>query len=164
MRSQKRILLHEQDNADSGFQRYRISWMVQDMQAGIEDVFEVTNSAQQQEYLPEGSEELVRGDSTSLSAVKGPSTESPSLEKSHSPTLRRKSSAGESASEFPTLALTPAQFSMINALDDVGFKKYGVHIHKSSHSHAALIVRSNLKAFEEGKIVVKHWLEENFIL
>ncbi|KAJ9659834.1 hypothetical protein H2198_002903 [Neophaeococcomyces mojaviensis] len=162
LRSQKRILLHEHDNEEAGYQRYRVSWMVQDVRAGIEDVFEATNAAQQQEYLPEGSEELADGDSSPPLSAKGIASEPPSSEKSLSPTLRRVSTLGERPSEFPTLALTPAQFGMIKALDDVGFKKFGVHIHHSSHSHAAMIVRSSRKAFDEGKIVVRHWLEEAF--
>jgi len=32
--------------------------MVQEMRVGLEDAFENVNSAQQQEYLPEGSEEI----------------------------------------------------------------------------------------------------------
>jgi len=51
---------------------------------------------------------------------------------------------------------------MIKALDDVGFRKYPVYIHKSSHSHAAMIVRTPRAAFEEGKVVIKHWLENEF--
>lgn len=159
-RSQKRILLHEQEGEDTGYQRYRtISWMMQDMRAGIEDAFEATNAAQQQEYLPDGSEELADTDSTSASLVDDTATEVPKLERSTLPALRRKSTGTQ---DFPTLALTPAQFAMIRALDDVGFTKYGVHIHNSSHSHAALIVRSNRKAFAEGKVVVKHWLDKAF--
>lgn len=163
LRSQKRILLHEQDDAEDGYQRYRISWMVQDMRAGIEDVFEATNAAQQQEYLPEGSEELAEGDTPpEMTEERIVSTQETSLEKVPSCTLRRQSTASGRAPDLPTLALTPAQFAMIKALDDVGFRKFPVHIHNSSHSHAAMIVRTNRKAFEEGKVVVKHWLDQAF--
>ena len=65
---------------------------------------------------------------------------------------------------FPTLALTPAQFTMISNLDAVGFTKYPVHIHKSSHSHAAIIRRSDRSWMAEGEIVIRHWLEESFVL
>jgi len=60
------------------------------------------------------------------------------------------------------LALAPAQFEIIDGLNAVGFRKYPVYIHKARHSHAAIIVRMPKKGFEEGKIVVKHWLEEEF--
>lgn len=163
LRSQKRILLHEQDNAESGLQRYRISWMVQDLRAGFENMMEAANSAHQQEYLPEGSGEDSKGTSVSSSENEAMSG-TDNLEKHASTSLRRRSTNGEQSPDFPTLALTSEQFGMISALDKVGFKKYGVHIHKSNHSHAALIVRSNRKAFEEGKVVVKHWLDRSFIL
>jgi hypothetical protein len=52
---------------------------------------------------------------------------------------------------------------MIQSLDDVGWKKYPVHIHKASHSHAAIIVRMNRARFAEGKLVVQHWLD-NFLI
>jgi len=51
---------------------------------------------------------------------------------------------------------------MIKSLNDVGWTKYPVHIHKSSHSHAAMIYRSKRAAFDEGKIVVKHWTSQAF--
>lgn len=164
-RSQKRIVLHESDTDDSGYAQYRIGWMVNNVRAGIEDVFEATNSAQQQDYLPDGTEELTEGDMDRSDTQNRTATHVPELEKAveaHPPPLRRKSTS--SPSEFPTLALTPAQFGMINALDDVGFTKFGVHIQKSTHSHAALIVRSDRKAFSEGKVVVRHWLDTNFNL
>lgn len=156
-RSRKRILMHEQDTTENG-QRYRgISWMVHNVRAGIEDVFEVTNSAHQQEYLPDGAEELGEGDyefSETSSTMDGMT-----LDQAPPPRLRRVSTNKESISGFPTLALTQDQFGMIRALDHVGIDKYGVHIQKSTHSHAAIIVRSNRKAFDEGKMVVKHWLD-----
>ncbi|KAF8467291.1 putative serine esterase-domain-containing protein [Kalaharituber pfeilii] len=66
--------------------------------------------------------------------------------------------------EFPTLALTQCQFQMIQHLDTLGFKKYPVWIHNDAHSHAAMIVRRPWKeSWAEGKIVVKHWLEETFL-
>ena len=64
--------------------------------------------------------------------------------------------------EFPTLALTPAQFAMIKTLDECGFRRYLVHITKTNHSHAAIIVRTSRSSFDEGKMVIDHWLKENF--
>lgn len=135
--------------------------MVQDIRIGLEDAFENANSAQQQEYLPEGSEEIADAivDAPALSSTRfAKSTESLLSEKSDSdqPLL------AERMPSVPTLALTTAQFAMIKALDDVGFHKYPVHIHKSSHSHAAIIVRTPKAALEEGKLVVKHWLDHEF--
>ncbi|KIV83215.1 hypothetical protein PV11_05262 [Exophiala sideris] len=158
-RSRRRIRLHETGDQRTGFSA--IPYMVREMRVGLEDAFENVNAAQQQDYLPEGSEEMAE-EPESPSALVNPSTESLVSEKSDTPLLRRHTSTSDKPSAFPTLALTPAQFAMIKALDDVGFRKYPVHIHKSSHSHAAIIVRTPRAAFEEGKLVVKHWLENEF--
>jgi hypothetical protein len=148
VRSRKRIQMHEQDSETLGF---RVPYLLQDMRVGLEDAFEHVNSAQRQDYLPEGSEELA--DSPS----------SPLLSRTRTMSVvSEKSDADGRQAEFPTLALTSDQFAMISALDNVGFKKYPVHIQSSSHSHAAIIVRTGRAAFEDGKTVVKHWLEKEF--
>lgn len=65
--------------------------------------------------------------------------------------------------EFPTLALTLHQFEMIASLEKLGIRKFPVHIHNDKHSHAAIIVRKPWsKKWEEGKVVVGHWLNEEF--
>lgn len=164
LRSSRRVQLHETDQEGTWFGKYRIPWMVQEMRVGLEDAFENANSAQQQEYLPEGSEEMADPSvGSSMSGALNASSESLLSEKPDKKnTVKNESLGSERCPEFPTLALTPAQFAMIKALDDVGFRKYPVHIHKSSHSHAAIIVRTPKPAFEEGKRVVKHWLENEF--
>lgn len=162
-RSRRRIQLHETDKQGVGFGMYRIPYMVREMRVGLEDAFENVNSAQEQEYLPEGSEEIATGAGpSSLSILPSESSESLLSEKSAINTPKKDISASERSPDFHTLALTPVQFGMIKALDDVRFRKYPVHIHKSSHSHAAIIVRSPRPAFEEGKVVVRHWLENEF--
>lgn len=67
--------------------------------------------------------------------------------------------------EFPTLALTPHQFEMIASLEKLGIRKFPVYIHNDKHSHAAIIVRKPWsKKWEEGKVVVGHWLNEAFVV
>jgi len=61
--------------------------------------------------------------------------------------------------EFPTLALAPSQFAMIANLDGLGWDKFPVHINKARHSHAAIIVRMNRESFDEGKVVIGHFLD-----
>lgn len=166
MRSRRRIQLHETDYERRGFSGYRVPMMVQDVRQAVEDAFENVNSAQQQEYLPDGSEEMAEGPAitrseSNESLLEGAAEPSPS-EKTEFLTLLKTTSQSERHREFATLALTLDQFGMIKALDDVGFRKYPVYIHKSSHSHAAMIVRHRRGAFEEGKVVVKHWLKEEF--
>lgn len=164
IRSQKRILLHEADNEESGFRRYRTPWMVGDLRAGIENVYEAANSAHRQEYLPESAEESNDEDSPNVDGVKDIAKRSNAeKQRPRSISLRRRST-GLGSSDFPKLALTQEQFAMIDALNAVGIKKYGVHIHNCSHSHAAIIVRADRSRFVEGKQVVKHWLDKSFIL
>ena len=149
-RSRRRILLHEQDSDGHDFGAYRIPHMVRDMRAGIEDAFENVNAAQKYEYLPEGSEEMAGPPSPTLS--RQDTVDSLTSEKAERPP------------EFPTLALTSEQFAMVQSLDNVGWRKYPVHIHTSSHSHAAIVVRHPRAAFDDGKMVIKHWLERDFNL
>ncbi|KAL2148762.1 hypothetical protein VTH82DRAFT_1909 [Thermothelomyces myriococcoides] len=86
------------------------------------------------------------------------------------PLLPTKDVAGsENGSEsnngpFPTLALAPYQFAAIEALNQLGWRKYPVWIHKHSHSHAAMIVRMEKPGFEEGRLVLKHWVTEEFLV
>ncbi|RMD42475.1 hypothetical protein DV735_g2640, partial [Chaetothyriales sp. CBS 134920] len=169
LRSQRRIRLHEKDEQGPG-RGDRIPLFVENMRVGLEGAFEHVNSSQEQDYLPEGSEELVDVAPSSLSLSSPPP--SPPLSRRQSTVNLLSSTEKATAAttgerphdSLPTLALTPAQFAAIKSLDDVGFRKFHVYIHKSSHSHAAIIVRMPRAAFEEGKLVVKHWLEKEFKL
>lgn len=153
IRSRRRIQLHESDSEGS-FGDYRSPHLVQEMRVGLEDAFETVNASQRHEYLPEGSEEMANG------------PPSPGLTRTDTKEsiLSEKSEGTTRSPDFPTLALTADQFAMLNTLDSVGWRKYPVHIQKSTHSHAAIIVRSARAAFDEGKVVVKHWLTEEFEL
>ncbi|KAF8545522.1 putative serine esterase-domain-containing protein [Trichophaea hybrida] len=64
--------------------------------------------------------------------------------------------------KFPTLALTPAQFKMIENLDTLDFKKFAVWIHNTKHTHAAIIMRKPTEKWKEGKVAVSHWVNEKF--
>ena len=68
----------------------------------------------------------------------------------------------EDEGAFPTLALLPAQFEMIRNLDAVGWRKYAVNIEQVRHTHAAIIVRMERESFREGRVVIGHWIEEEF--
>ncbi|KAI5811395.1 putative serine esterase-domain-containing protein [Peziza echinospora] len=66
---------------------------------------------------------------------------------------------------FPTLALAKSQFVMIKNLDDLGWRKFPVWIHNARQSHAAMIVRvPTREAWFEGKVVVRHWLDKEFVV
>lgn len=156
IRSQQRIRLHEQGKAGVGLGSYRIPLIIENAQSAVEGAFGNINAGQSQEYLPESADEISTGDEQDEATPE-------KTQQSHdeeSTALTRTST--RSRSEFPTLALSPEQFAMIEALDNVGFRKYPVHIHQVTHSHAAIIVRTSRKGFEEGKVVMKHWLNEEF--
>ncbi|RHZ50725.1 lipase ROG1 family protein [Aspergillus thermomutatus] len=157
-RSRQRIRLHEDGKAGVLLSNYRVPVIVKDMQHAVEDAFESANAMQDPDYLPNarnstGKEEsLLRTRAVSKTGVIENQPDTPDQT---SPMLPDKK--GD-----PTLALTPAQFSIIESLNSVGFRKYPVWIHNHRHSHAAIIVRMAKKGFEEGKVVVKHWLDNEF--
>lgn len=135
-KSAQRIRLHEGGQAGISLKRYRIP-LLEDAQAVQDKMIERINTAQGEEYLPTPPPESATSSSESLA----------------------KPGAAEGSQEFPTLALTEEQFAMIEALDAMGFTKFPVHIQKHRHTHAAIVVRSDRAGFEEGKVVVRHWVE-----
>ncbi|KAK2627550.1 hypothetical protein QTJ16_003516 [Diplocarpon rosae] len=163
LRSNRRIRLHERGLAGIQPGNYRVPLLITGMREAVEDVYENLNSAQSNEYLVAGTEEEA--------AQEEPG--SPILERDQSfhgrsnpqTPLSNQEKSGELQHDSPTLALAPYQFRMIAALDSVGWRKYPVHIHKGKHSHAAIIVRAPDKpTLQEGHVVFRHWLDEEFIL
>ncbi|CAN6674749.1 lipid droplet phospholipase 1 [Trichomonascus vanleenenianus] len=57
------------------------------------------------------------------------------------------------------LELDEKQQRIVKSLNSLPWQKFPVHITQHHHSHAAIIVRYRHKGFEEGKIVVKHWID-----
>ncbi|KAL2222582.1 putative lipase/serine esterase [Thermoascus aurantiacus ATCC 26904] len=144
VRSHQRIRLHEEGKTGVVFGGYRVPLIVQDVRDAVEEVIENVNATQDPDYAT-------------------PLMEDSSMDKAENRTSSSPHTAvHKSSKEPPTLALTPAQFAIIDSLNAIGFRKYPVYIHKDKHSHAAIIVRVPKKSFEEGKIVVKHWLDNEF--
>ncbi|CRG92647.1 hypothetical protein PISL3812_09710 [Talaromyces islandicus] len=161
--SRNRIRMYEQGKTYLLPGRYRVPLVMQDMRGAVEDVFENVNASQGNEYLSERDEEYTkqRTQQRRLSRQKSISSE----EKGRPGPLQQQQQPAEAdESEFPILALTPAQFDIIDSLNAVGFRKYPVYIHKVRHSHAAIIVRMPKPGFSEGKIVVQHWLDREFYI
>jgi len=149
--STKRIKLHEDGKAGIDAKRYRVPLWLKQARANLEDAFETMNSAQDPDYLSSGSEsDEAAGQPDGLPA-----------ESRRILALERKLSRGQAE---PTLALAPEQFSMINALDKLGWRKYPVWIHSARHSHAAIIVRWETARFGDGKVVLRHWVDEEFLV
>ena len=151
LRSSQRIYLHETGKAGVGFKNYRIPLLIENARAAVEGAIENMTGNEPQEYLSD-SEQPRNGDTGSK------------VDEKATPNARSTTTnvTPASSSHFPTLALAPEQFQMIEALDKVGFRKYPVHIQKVRHSHAAIIVRTTRKGFDEGKVVVRHWLDREF--
>lgn len=156
-RSRQRIRLHEEGKAGFDIGGYRIP-LINNMRKEVEDMFENMNSTQEPEYLPIGSEELASPTQPSNRSRKDSSSKYLADLDSEVDSIEEQKTAR--TPEFPTLALTPDQFAMIQALDTVGFKKFPVHIHNHRHSHAAIIRRMDKPGFDEAKVVVKHWLDQ----
>jgi len=146
IRSAQRVKLHEAGKGGFGIERYRIPLIEGARNIG-DRVYERLSTTQGEEYLPTPPPEADDYDNDERLKSK-----------------ERLIAKPKGEEKFPTLALTKEQFEMIEALDDVGFVKYRVHISKVRHSHAAIVVRMrSRKGFSEGKIVVRHWIE-NFEL
>lgn len=182
--STRRIRLHEAGRAGIQINTYRTPLLISGMREAVEETYENLNSAQGNEYLLSGNEEEALDSEPPTSTWRerstspissGPMTEVPTPEKRASSTSPSTPMGSINAADdplqpksqpldVPMLALTPDQFAMIHALDNVGWRKYPVHIHKNRHSHAAIIVRMNKKSFDEGFIVLRHWLNEEFLV
>jgi hypothetical protein len=148
VRSSQRIRAHTGGNIYRSYEvpliMARMRETVEGLREQAEEVFERVNNTHKNEYLADETEE-----------------ERALLDESTADERRvhveEVMKVGKM--EFPTLALTPAQFAMIQALDDLGWDKFPVHINKARHSHAAIIVRMDRESFSEGKMIIKHFLD-----
>jgi hypothetical protein len=146
VRSSRRIQLHENGLAGIEIEKYRMPIWIKELRGTVEDAYENLNSSHKQSYLTGSDDEGLgstydTADANILDLERQPSHP-----------------------HLPTLALAPCQFNMISSLDEVGWRKYPVWIHKVRHSHAAIIVRMNRSSFSEGYTILKHWLQEEFII
>ncbi|CCC12475.1 hypothetical protein SMACR_06554 [Sordaria macrospora] len=146
VRSSKRVKLHEKGLAGINVESYRVDLWIKEMREAVEHAYEDLNSSQNQDYL--GLSDTDAGEETDDSSNQ------------EILALERK----QSHPHQPTLALAPYQFAAINALDALGWRKYPVWIHNDRHSHAAIIVRMEKPSFDEGKVVLSHWVNEEFLV
>ncbi|KAK4993443.1 hypothetical protein LTR50_000373 [Elasticomyces elasticus] len=168
-RSRQRVRLHEQGKAGIGVGMYRFPLMIQEATR----MYERMGGQQTEEYLPtpppEESEDDLDNVETPASASASASAQ---ISRAPSPSAESKERllagggdkaaerrVGDRGGEFPLLALTEEQFAMVRNLDAVGWRKYPVHIKKVGHTHAAIVVRMDRKSFEEGRVVIGHWVE-----
>ncbi|KAJ5601699.1 hypothetical protein N7510_011233 [Penicillium lagena] len=156
-RSRKRIRRHGEGKNGALFGRYKVPLLVQNVQHAVEEVFENVNARQAPAYLS--------GEPSALeAAAKKKSLHVPRPGSSGQSNTDTASASidGSTICPSPTLALTAEQFEIIESLNAVGFHKYPVHIHKHRHTHAAIIFRIPKDGHAEGKLVIKHWLDNEF--
>jgi hypothetical protein len=162
-RSRQRIRLHSEGKNGLRFGRYKVPLLVQDVQHVMEEVFENVNARQEPSYLSSTEE-----DELSVSASEKGGAKVQNLDSaSSSANLGKRPDAHIGEGEYfhhHKLALTDDQFAIIDSLNAVGIRKYPVYIHNHRHSHAAIIVRVRKDGFDEGKIVMKHWLDNEFVM
>ncbi|KAF4873521.1 putative lipase [Colletotrichum siamense] len=151
VRSSKRIQLHEKGLAGVAIEEYRGPLWMKEIREEVEHVYETLNSSQDQEYLGSETDDDDEDDAGARE-----------MDRSTTQLLARERRM--SVPSQPTLALAPYQFQMVQNLDAVGWNKYPVWIHNDRHSHAAIIVRWEKKTFDEGRVVLKHWLNEEFTI
>ncbi|EPS29877.1 hypothetical protein PDE_04827 [Penicillium oxalicum 114-2] len=165
IRSQRRIRLHSEGKNGLRFGRYKVPLVMQNVQHVMEEAYENVGARQEPSYLSSG-EEDERSESTSekqkcqSNDQDAPTSISALDEMAHGDSHE----ARHLLEQPPTLALKEDQFDIIDSLDAVGFRKYCVYIHNHRHSHAAIIVRMRKEGFNEGKMVMKHWLDHEFEL
>ncbi|KAI5288838.1 hypothetical protein KEM54_004800 [Ascosphaera aggregata] len=181
--SRKRIQLHEQRKVSTVFGHYDVPLIVKHMRNATGEMMngmhESIDASQPAEYLSDGISEKQHEKQISVedlsdamaSLSSSPPSSSPSSSSSSSTSFARKSNLVEGSdtrhvvsapAKSRILALTPAQFEIIDNLNGLGFRKFPVYIHKHRHSHAAIIMRMPKPEFEEGKTVVQHWLDNEF--
>lgn len=60
------------------------------------------------------------------------------------------------------LDLSQTQIDIIKSLNHINWEKYPIYIKDTPSTHACAIVRHNDPKFDEGKIVIKHWVHNVF--
>lgn len=159
IRSSSRIRLHESGLAGIDPSNYRTPFLT-DIREAVEDAYENLNNARGQEYLPSTAGSSEDESSAGGRPLMGNAAAEMPSRSSTKTSANGWSNTDASPKETPTLALTPEQFTMIRNLDSVGWRKYFVHIHKLRHSHAAIIVRRDSEDYNEGYVVLRHFLDE----
>ena len=163
VRSSRRVKRHESGLAGINAADFRVNLWIKEMREAVEDAYENLNSAQDQAYLLDDDDEGDLSDDNHGGATPSGSDGDESDGGRAILALERKMSRQEGGA-FPTLALAPYQFAAVQALERLPWRKYPVWIHKVRHSHAAIIVRIDKPSFDEGRVVLRHWVTEEFLV
>ena len=160
VRSNRRILLHEQGKAGIGVGAYHMPLIVEEMQSVVEGAIQAAHPGLSSH----------RGQSGETSRKDQASDRDPPSASDSSSTLAPRGSSNlvvhghdrpgdDQPSQFMSVTLTRAQFIIVDGLEGIHLRKYAVHIRRHRHTHAAIVVRTPKKEFEEGKTVIRHLVE-----
>lgn len=72
--------------------------------------------------------------------------------------------AAPAITEKDILNLNTVQKTIITNLNTLTWRKFPIYIRKDKHSHAAMICRFPSPDFEEGVVVINHWMEQVFVM
>ncbi|KAH7325841.1 lipid particle protein [Stachybotrys elegans] len=139
-RSASRIRLHEAGRGGVKVEDYRMPFMINELREGVEHAYEALNNAKPQQFLGSRSDQAIDLEERQV-----------------------KGDKAQGSSGHPTLALAEAQFQMIDELDKLNWRKYPVWIHNERRSHAAIIVRMDKPSYDEGRLILKHFSEQEFL-
>lgn len=158
-RSSSRIRMHENGESGVAFGKYRIPVLTKGIQHVVEQVFEGVNASQNPDYI--SSSENQDSDSTPEKTSES-IVPSSARDDTHAGVSEKPSNV--TSVYHPKLALMPEQLEIIDSLRNLGIRTYPVHIHKSRRTHMRIIARDNEHKPDEGKWVIKHWLDNEFVL
>ena len=159
VRSSRRIRLHEAGKAGIELGRYRIPLMIEEARNTIGATLSRSNTRDEEVST---SSALINGEKATEKATM--STENGDLDLGTTSPLARLLKTDDAAiiTTPQTLALLPQQLEMIDSLNELSWRKFPVHIQAVRHTHAAIVVRTDRKAFDEGRRTARHWVEEVF--
>ena len=143
VQSSHRMKLHEAGKGGVDISGYRVPLLFKEIKSEVEHAYETMNASQGQEYLATGDDDE-------------------GLDSQQRQTMARERRM--SLAQQPTLALSPYQFDMINGLDTLKWRKHPVYLHNDRHTHAGIIVRYEKKTFDEGWVVLRHFINEEFLM
>ena len=188
IRSSNRIKLHEAGKAGIELGRYRIPVMIGEARERIGRVLSRRGTMESkfaEDEGEEGSGEVENGwvmDDKEVekklnghvaltdAQISNPNNRDNDAAAAAAPTTTEKSPSTLSnplppspPSTTPQLSLLPPQIQIIQDLNTLPWRKFPVYIRKVRHTHAAIVVRMDRKAFDEGRRLMGHWKGEVWV-
>ena len=192
IRSSNRIKLHEAGKAGIELGRFRIPVMIGEAKERIGRVLSRRGTMESKFAEDEGEEEngsaevengWVMNDKEVEKAQNGhiviPDAQSSIPNLNNNPTATHTDAANSTSpptneksitplppsppSSIPQLSLLPPQIQIIHDLNTLPWRKFPVYIRNVRHTHAAIVVRMDRKAFDEGRRLMGQWSGEVWV-